>query len=148
MIDKYVHIITLVQRVHRAYHQHIRRELERIGATDIDAQRAVILLNIGRTKIAIHQVRTRGNYLGSNLSNIIEGLVATGYLERERSSRDLRVTHVSLSAKGNALYHQLRNVHEHHANGVLGSGNGPDLEHAIWTLRQLEQLCIDQELNG
>src|SRR6185437_10464229 len=122
-------------------------ELERAGNQDVGSQAAIIVLNVGNAKIAIHEVRTRGNYLGSNLSYITKKLIEHGYLLREGSQEDLRKVNIALSTKGLRLSSHLRNVRERYL-AVLSEVTGCDLERAIWTLRQVEELWIEQVLNG
>jgi DNA-binding MarR family transcriptional regulator len=147
MIGRYLEVISLIERVHRSYLGLIAAELDQIGSKDINSVQALILLNIGSIKIAINEVRTRGNYLGSNMSYIIKNLLGNGYLLHERSPHDRRVVVIWLSDKGRALCDRLTEVHDRHVGSMLSEpGCHPDLDRTVWTLRQIEQFWIDREL--
>ena len=141
LVDRYAEVISVIRQVHHQYLNLIRAQLDQIGVKDINSVQAIILLNIGDATIAIHELRTRGNYLGANVSYIIKRLVGNGYLIQQCSSNDLRTSDIWLSDKGRALCDRLTEVHEHfNTEGRHESGS------AVWTLRQLEQFWIDLQL--
>jgi DNA-binding MarR family transcriptional regulator len=143
MIEMYLEVISLIQRVHRDYLNVIRDVLDRVGAHDINKVQALVLFNIADQKIAIREIETRGNYLGANKSHIIKQLIGRGYLNYQRSSDDFRNIYIWLTEKGQKLCYILADLH---AELFADATSNPDLEHAIWALRQIEQFWIDQEL--
>jgi DNA-binding MarR family transcriptional regulator len=140
-------MISLLARVHSNYLDLIGEELDRIGSDDINSIQARILFNIGDAKIPINEVKTRGNYLGSNVSYIIRKLFESGYLFRERSLYDLRAVDIWLSGKGRALCDRLTEMHDGRIGMSPDPGGNPDLERTVWTLRQIEQFWIDRLLD-
>jgi DNA-binding MarR family transcriptional regulator len=147
MIESYLEVVALIERLHRNYRNLVREGLDRIGSHDINSVQALILFNIGDVKIAVNEVRTHGNYLGSNTGYIIKKLIENGYLLHERSAQDRRSVDLRLSDKGRALCARLREIHDRH-NGIIPEpDHGPDLDRTVWTLRQIEQFWIDRELD-
>jgi DNA-binding MarR family transcriptional regulator len=146
MFDGYLETILIIGRIHRNYYSVIREELGRIGSTDINSVEAFILFNIGNAKCAVNEVRNRTNYLGSNLTHIIRKLIENGYLLDERSQHDHRVVNVWHSDKGRTLCNWLTEMHDRYIGTSSEPGNHSDLERTLWTLRQIEQLCIDRQL--
>lgn len=143
-MESYVEATSLIERAHHEYLCLIGEKLEFIGANDLNSVQAVILLHIGDAKIAINEVRTKGNYFGSNLSYIIKRLVENGYLKRERSSHDFRSVDIWLTEKGRSFYDQMVDLRggifpKHPSHGRL--------ERAVLTLNQLEQFWIDRQLD-
>jgi hypothetical protein len=76
MIESYLEAVALIERLHRNYRNLVRESLDRIGSHDINSVQALILFNIGATKIAVNEVRTHGNYFGSNTGYIIKKMIA------------------------------------------------------------------------
>jgi DNA-binding MarR family transcriptional regulator len=147
VIDAYLKMIWLMEQVHWQYINRIREELDRSGCNDIASIEALILFNVGDDKIACSEIRTRGNYLGSNLSYILKNLIENGYLLHERSPHDLRVVHIWLSDKGHVLRNRLIDMHDGDFGTIPERENDPDLTRTVWTLRQIEQFWIDRELD-
>jgi DNA-binding MarR family transcriptional regulator len=146
LLNSYLEMMSLIERVHRGYLDLISRELARIGSNDIKSVPALILLNIGEAKLAISEMGTRCNYLGANIAYIAKKLIENGYLLHERSADDRRVVDIWLTDKGRILCERLAEMHAQYNHLSPEPESNPDLERAVWTLRQIEQLCIDQEL--
>jgi DNA-binding MarR family transcriptional regulator len=147
MIESYLEAVALIERLHRNYRNLVRESLDRIGSHDINSVQALILFNIGATKIAVNEVRTHGNYFGSNTGYIIKKLIANGYLLHERSPRDLRSVDIWLSNKGRSICDRLIEMHNQHIRMFPELDRDPDLDRTVWTLRQIEQFWIDQQVD-
>ncbi len=61
---------------------------------------ALLLYNMGDNELTAGELKSRGYYLGSNVSYNLKKLVDMGYVDYERSETDRRSVRVSLSAKG------------------------------------------------
>ena len=118
-----------------------------MGLDDIDRLQASILFHIGEGQIAVNEIRTRGNYLGANISYITKKLIENGYLSHARSVKDGRVSEIWLTDKGRILSQQLAEMHARFTHVASDADSTSDLGRVIWTLRQIEQLWIDQELS-
>ena len=126
----------------------IKDELERAGRSDVNAVQALLLFNIGDAELTAGELRTRGYYLGSNVSYNLKKLVEMGYILHERSRMDRRLVRVSLSAKGldvaavvNALYD--RHIRSIEQVGGIGAGEFKELNRS---LQRLERFWTDQIL--
>src|ERR1700741_5495580 len=64
----YLDALTLVERLHRRLLDVIKDEFDRRGRSDIHSVQALLLYNIGDKELTAGELRTRGYYLGSNVS--------------------------------------------------------------------------------
>src|SRR5450432_2098280 len=64
----YLDALTLVERLHRRLLDVIKDEFDRRGRADINSVQALLLYNIGDKELTAGELRTRGYYLGSNVS--------------------------------------------------------------------------------
>lgn len=92
--------LTLVERLHRRLLDVIKDEFDRVGRDDVNSVQALLLFNIGGSELTAGELRTRGYYLGSNVSYNLKKLVEGGYVKHERSRIDRRSVRVSLTDKG------------------------------------------------
>src|SRR6516165_12545453 len=109
----YLEALTLVERLHRRLLDVIKDEFDRSGRSDVNSVQALLLFNIGESELTAGELKTRGYYLGSNVSYNLKKLVDMGYLHYKRSDKDRRSVRVSLSQKGldareviHRLYHR------------------------------------------
>ena len=78
----YLESLTLVERLHRRLLDVIKDEFDRRGRSDVNSVQALLLYNIGDKELTAGELRTRGYYLGSNVSYNVKKLVETGYLHQ------------------------------------------------------------------
>ena len=64
----YLEALSLVERLHRSLLDVIKDEFDRRGRSDINPVQALLLFNIGDKELTAGELRTRGFYLGSNVS--------------------------------------------------------------------------------
>src|ERR1700730_7828791 len=109
----YLEALTLVERLHRRLLDVIKDEFDRRGRADINSVQALLLYNIGDKELTAGELRTRGYYLGSNVSYNLKKLVEMGFLDHQRSRVDRRSVRIKLTDKGcevrdigEALYHK------------------------------------------
>jgi len=86
----YLEALTLVERLHRRLLDVIEDEFDRSGCADINSVQALLLYNIGDRELTAGELRTRGYYLGSNVSYNLNKLVEMGFLDHQRSRVDRR----------------------------------------------------------
>src|SRR3984893_8453052 len=79
----YLAALTLVEGLHRRFLDVIRDEFDRRGRADINAVQALLLFNIGDKELTAGELRTRGYYLGSNVSYNLKKLVEMGFLDHQ-----------------------------------------------------------------
>src|ERR1700757_60410 len=81
----YLEALTLVERLHRRLLDVIKDEFDRRGQSDINSVQALLLFNIGDSELTAGELRSRGYYLGSNVSYNLKKLVEMDYLHHSRS---------------------------------------------------------------
>src|SRR5438876_4207163 len=96
----YLETLTLVERLHRRLLDVIKDEFDRRSRADINSVQALLLYNIGEKDLTAGELRTRGYYLGSNVSYNLKKLVEMGYLDHQRSRIDRRSVRIKLTDKG------------------------------------------------
>ena len=96
----YLKSLQLVERLHRRLLDVIKDEFDRNGRSDINAIQALLLFNIGNAELTAGELRSRGYYLGSNVSYNLKKLVDLGFINHQRSRIDRRSVRVSLTPKG------------------------------------------------
>src|SRR5260370_40745249 len=81
----YLEALTLVERLPRRLLDVIKDEFDRRGRADINSVQALLLYNIGDKALTAAELRTRGYYLGSNVSYNLQNLAELGFLNHHRS---------------------------------------------------------------
>jgi DNA-binding MarR family transcriptional regulator len=110
----YLEALTLVERLHRRLLDVIKDEFDRRGRSDINAVQALLLYNIGDSELTAGELRTRGYYLGSNVSYNVKKLVEMEYLHHARSRIDRRSVRISLTAQGKEIRDIVAGLYEKH----------------------------------
>ncbi len=98
--DEYLQSLQLIERLHRLLLDVIKDEFDRLGGADINSVQALLLYNVGDSELTAGELKTRGYYLGSNVSYNLKKLVDMGYLHYKRSETDRRSVRVSLTESG------------------------------------------------
>ncbi len=144
----YLEALTLVERLHRRLLDVIKDEFDRMGRSDVNAVQALLLFNIGDAELTAGELRTRGYYLGSNVSYNLKKLVEMGYIHHQRSRMDRRSVRVSLTDKGLDVANIVNELYERHMISVEQVGEiGPeDFAQLNKSLRRLERFWTDQIL--
>ena len=90
---RYLRSLRMVERLHRLLLDVIKDEFEREGRADVNSVQALLLFNIGDSELTAGELRTRGYYLGSNVSYNLKKLVEMGYLSHPLEGQNLRNAH-------------------------------------------------------
>ncbi|MBV8839618.1 MAG: MarR family transcriptional regulator, partial [Alphaproteobacteria bacterium] len=114
----YLEALTLIERLHRRLLDVIKDEFDRRGRADINAVQALLLFNIGDKELTAGELRTRGYYLGSNVSYNLKKLVEMGFLDHQRSRVDRRSVRIKLTDKGSDVCETVRALYEKHVRTV------------------------------
>src|SRR5437870_13204050 len=93
----YLDALTLVERLHRRLLDLIKDEFDRRSRSDINPVQAYLLYNIGEQELTAGELRTRGYYLGSNVSYNLRKLAETGFIDHQRSCIDRRSVRIKLT---------------------------------------------------
>ena len=142
----YLESLTLVERLHRRLLDVIKDEFDRRGRSDINSVQALLLYNIGDKELTAGELRTRGYYLGSNVSYNVKKLVEMGYLHHARSRVDRRSVRISLTDKGREVHEIVTGLYEKHVLTVeqIGGISTDEFKHLNVALMRLERFWTDQ----
>jgi len=141
----YLESLALVERLHRALLDVIKDEFDRRGRSDVNAVQALLLYNIGDKELTVGELRSRGYYLGSNVSYNVKKLVEMGYLFHQRSRVDRRSVRISLTDKGNEVHQVVSDLYHKHMRTVeqVGGISQDDLKISISVFSRLERFWTD-----
>ena len=106
------------RRLHRRLLDVIKDEFDRNGRTDLNAMQALLLFNIGNSELTAGELRSRGYYLGSNVSYNLKKLVDLGFITHQRSRIDRRSVRVSLTPKGHEVAEVVAGLYERHVGSI------------------------------
>ncbi|HEY0290946.1 MAG TPA: winged helix DNA-binding protein [Hansschlegelia sp.] len=142
----YLEALTLVERLHRRLLDVIKDEFDRRGRSDINSVQALLLYNIGDAELTAGELRTRGYYLGSNVSYNLKKLVEMGYLHHQRSRMDRRSVRISLTDQGREIHDVVDQLYAKHVRTIeqVGGVNAEDFKTLNVALVRLERFWTDQ----
>ena len=142
----YLKSLTLIERLHRRLLDVIKDEFDRRGRSDINAVQALLLYNIGDSELTAGELRTRGYYLGSNVSYNVKKLVEMGYLHHARSRVDRRSVRISLTREGKDIRDIVAGLYEKHVVTVeqIGGVSVDEFRNVNNALIRLERFWTDQ----
>lgn len=142
----YLEALTLVERLHRRLLDVIKDEFDRRGRSDVNSVQALLLYNIGDKELTAGELRTRGYYLGSNVSYNVKKLVETGYLHHARSRIDRRAVRISLTDKGRDVHQVVAGLYDKHVSTVeqIGGITSDEFARLNQSLVRLERFWTDQ----
>ncbi|MGC1683825.1 MAG: MarR family winged helix-turn-helix transcriptional regulator [Pseudolabrys sp.] len=145
---QYLEALTLVERLHRRLLDVIKDEFDRRGRSDINSVQALLLYNIGDKELTAGELRTRGYYLGSNVSYNLKKLVEMAYLDHERSRVDRRSVRIKLTDKGRDARDIIEGLYQKHVLTVeqVGGINAGEFSTLNKSLHRLERFWTDQIL--
>ncbi len=142
----YLTALTFVERLHRRLLDVIKDELDRSGNVEINSVQALLLFNIGDQEMTAGELRTRGHYLGSNVSYNLKKLVEAGYINHQRSDMDRRSVRVKLTQRGRDICDTIDALYNRHVDTIaeVGDISQDELEAINKTLNKLERFWTDQ----
>lgn len=114
----YLESLQLVERLHRRLLDVIKDEFERQGRSDINAIQALLLFNIGDAELTAGELRSRGYYLGSNVSYNLKKLVDQGFVHHQRSRVDRRSVRIRLTPKGHEIAQVVSKLYDRHIGSI------------------------------
>jgi DNA-binding MarR family transcriptional regulator len=106
------------------------------------------LFNIGDKELTAGELRTRGYYLGSNVSYNLKKLVEMGFLDHQRSRVDRRSVRIKLTEKGRAVRTIVDELYRKHVRTVeqVGGISSEEFVGLNKALQRLERFWTDQIL--
>src|SRR6186713_635908 len=144
----YLDALTLVERLHRRLLDVIKDEFDRRGRSDINSVQALLLYNIGEKELTAGELRTRGYYLGSNVSYNLKKLVEMGFLDHQRSRVDRRSVRIRLTDQGREVRDIVEGLYQKHVRTVeqVGGISADEFTTLNKSLHRLERFWTDQIL--
>src|SRR5947199_5662611 len=144
----YLEALTLVERLHRRLLDVIKDEFDRRSRADINSVQALLLYNIGDKELTAGELRTRGYYLGSNVSYNLKKLVELGFLDHQRSRVDRRSVRIRLTAQGQEIRRIVEALYQKHVKTVeqVGAISHEEFATLNKSLHRLERFWTDQIL--
>jgi len=144
--SEYLQALRLIERLHRLLLDVIKDEFDRLGGADLNSVQALLLYNIGESELTAGELKTRGYYLGSNVSYNLKKLVDMGYLHYKRSETDRRSVRVSLTEKGKEACEVVKKLYQRQLGSVetVGEVTEDDFRSLNKALVRLERFWSDQ----
>jgi DNA-binding MarR family transcriptional regulator len=141
----YLESLQLVERLHRRLLDVIKDEFDRKGRADINAIQALLLFNIGNAELTAGELRSRGYYLGSNVSYNLKKLVELDFINHQRSRVDRRSVRVSLTPKGQEIADVVGRLYERHVGSIeqVGGINREEFRQMNRALQRLDRFWND-----
>jgi DNA-binding MarR family transcriptional regulator len=142
----YLESLALVERLHRRLLDVIKDEFDRKGRGDVNSVQALLLYNIGDNEVTASELRTRGYYLGSNVSYNVKKLVELGFLSHQRSRVDRRSVRIRLAPAGKEVHQIVAGLYEKHIRTVqqIGGIDANDFDVLNQALIRLDRFWTDQ----
>ena len=143
---EYLRALRMIERLHRLLLDVIKDEFDRRGGADLNSVQALLLYNMGDSELTAGELKTRGYYLGSNVSYNLKKLVDMGYLHYKRSDKDRRSVRVSLTDKGLDAREVIQKLYQRQLGSVEAVGQiaCDDLKVLNKSLVRLERFWTDQ----
>ena len=144
----YLEAVGRVERLHRRLLDLIKDEFDRMGWDDINPVQALLMFNIGGAEMTAGELRSRGYYLGSNVSYNLKKLVETGYIFQERSRADRRSVRIRLTPKGEEVAEVIDELYDRHLKSIdkVGGLGDDEFDGLNKALARLERFWVDQIL--
>ncbi|KXF77702.1 MarR family transcriptional regulator [Paramesorhizobium deserti] len=141
----YLEALQLVERLHRRLLDVVKDEFDRNGRSDINAVQALLLFNIGNAELTAGELRSRGYYLGSNVSYNLKKLVDMGFIHHQRSRVDRRSVRVSLTPKGVEVAELVAGLYERHIASIeqVGGIRAEEFQNMNKSLQRLDRFWND-----
>jgi DNA-binding MarR family transcriptional regulator len=142
----YMETLQLVERLHRRLLDVVKDEFDRAGRTDINAVQALLLFNIGDSVLTAGELRTRGFYLGSNVSYNLKKLVDLGFIDHKRSRVDRRAVRVQLTPAGMEIAVKVADLYDRHIGSIdkVGGLDEQEFQKLNKAMQRLDRFWNDQ----
>jgi len=143
---EYLRALRLVERLHRLLLDVIKDEFDRLGGAELNSVQALLLYNIGESELTAGELKTRGYYLGSNVSYNLKKLVDMGHIHYKRSDKDRRSVRVSLTDKGLEARGVIQKLYQRQLGSLeqVGQIGVEDFKGLNKALVRLERFWTDQ----
>jgi len=141
----YLELLQRVERLHRQLLDVVKDELDRECLRDLTSVQALLIYNIGDQVLTAGELKSRGHYLGSNVSYNLKKLVDLGFVNQERSNNDRRTVRISLTETGRDVSERLSSLFSRQSHALEPSGglNTDTVDATNVALDRLERFWTD-----
>ncbi|WP_109260407.1 MarR family winged helix-turn-helix transcriptional regulator [Hyphobacterium indicum] len=141
----YLELLQRVERLHRQLLDVVKDELDREHLRELTSVQALLIYNIGDQVLTAGELKSRGHYLGSNVSYNLKKLVDLGFVNQERSNNDRRTVRISLTEAGRDVSDRLSGLFARQSHALEPSGglNTATVEATNVALDRLERFWTD-----
>lgn len=141
----YLDTINLIERAHRNLLEVVKDEFDRQGRDDVNPVQALMLFHMGTEEMSAGELRTRGHYLGSNVSYNLKKLVEAGYIDHQRCKTDKRAVRVKLTVRGLDIRNIVESVFQKQAAMIeaVGELTHKEMEDMNVGLQRIERFWSD-----
>lgn len=141
----YLEALQLVERLHHRLQDVVKDEFDRKNRSDVNAVQALLLFNIGDGEMTAGELRSRGYYLGSNVSYNIKKLVELGFINHERSRADRRSVRISLTETGMDVAKTVSALYDRHIESIeaVGGIGHSEFQTMIRSMQRLDRFWND-----
>lgn len=141
----YMETLQLVERLHRRLQDVVKDEFDRSGRDDINAVQAILLFNIGDNELTAGELRSRGYYLGSNVSYNVKKLAQEGFINHVKSRSDKRAVRISLTEKGTEVAQTVGELYRRHISSIeaVGGINAAEFQSMNRAMQRLDRFWND-----
>ena len=141
----YLESLQLLERAHRRLLDVVKDEFDRNGRADLNAVQALLLFNIGDEELTAGELRSRGYYLGSNVSYNVKKLTELGFIRHQRSRTDRRSVRISLTDSGREIAALVAGLYDRHIGTIekVGGISAGEFEQMNKSLQRLDRFWND-----
>jgi DNA-binding MarR family transcriptional regulator len=130
----YIEMLGYIERLHRLLLDVIKVELDNAHIDFVNPVQALLLYNIGSSELTAGELKTKGYYLGSNVSYNLKKLVEMGYVSYEKSHIDRRSVRIKLTQTGEVVAALVANLYTRHTQAVINK--------RIIDIAGIEDICL------
>lgn len=144
--EEYLNALRMIERLHRLLLDVVKDEFDRKGEEELNSVQALLLYNMGEDELTAGELKSRGYYLGSNVSYNLKKLVEMGYLHYKRSETDRRSVRVKLTPKGTEARDVVHKLYQRQLGTVetIGQISAEEFRQLNRGLMRLERFWADQ----
>lgn len=108
------------------------------------AQVGLLYFVMRRGSVTMREISEAMDATGGAATQMVEGMVKLGYLDRRHDPKDRRVVHVALSRKGITRFERFRRDHLERLTATLAPLSDEELSHLI-RLQEKVRLHVDRK---
>ena len=130
----YIEMLGYIERLHRLLLDVIKIELDNSNIDLVNPVQALLLYNIGSSELTVGELKTKGYYLGSNVSYNLKKLVEMGFVSYEKSNIDRRSVRIKLTHSGDNIAALVASLYTRHTESVISK--------RIIDIAGIEDICL------